>query len=170
LLQEKGITLAKLQMNQGSDNSADRGGFPDQPQKKRTFDPIPEGKVVNVEVVAVELRDINPEFRAKYKIKDTQEVSFRFKVIDGDFKNRNLWGNAKPIWNDADNCRLRLWTQEIFGVDRMPEGYEFDTDDFTGMKARVVVRNFSKRDGTVGDGVQDVLRALPDRYANEEPF
>ena len=161
--------MAKLQMN--TEPEPRQQGFADQPQKKRTFDPIPEGEIVDVEVVDVEIRDLNPEFRAKYKIKEEQEISFRFKVISGDYKNRNLWGNAKPIWNDADNCRLRLWTQEIFGVDRMPEGYEFDTDDFTSMRARVVVRNYTKRDGSTGDGVQDVLRSVDNsRYANEEPF
>lgn len=153
--------------------------FPEQAApRKRTFDPIPEGEIVDVEVVEVEIRDINPEFRAKYKIKEDKEISFRFKVISGNYKNRNLWGNAKPYWNDSDNCRLRLWTQEIFGVDRMPEGYEFDTDDFPGMKARVVVRNYQKRDGSTGDGVQDVLRAVnsnmgsgvPTTTRYEEPF
>ena len=161
--------MAKLQM--GSQQPEQSRGFADQPQKKRSFDPIPEGEIVDVEVVAVEIREINPEFKAKYKIKEDQEISFRFKVTAGNFKNRNLWGNAKPLWNDSDNCRLRLWTQEIFGVDRMPEGYEFDTDDFTGMRARVVVRNYTKRDGSIGDGVQDVLRSVDNsRYANEEPF
>ena len=158
--------MAKLEMSKPEPQKS----FPEGAQKKRTFDPIPEGSVVDVEVVEVEIRDINPEFKAKYKIKDDKEISFRFKVTSGDFKNRNLWGNAKPYWNDADNCRLRIWTQEIFGVDRMPEGYEFDTDDFPGMKARVVVRNYQKRDGSTGDGVQDVLRAVEDRYAHEEPF
>jgi hypothetical protein len=161
--------MAKLQM-QSTQSESDGGMFPSQTQKKRTFDPIPEGTIVDVEVVSVELRDLNPEFRAKYKIKETQEVSFRFKVISGPFANRNLWGNAKPIFNDADNCRLRLWAQEILGVDRLPADYKFDTDHFAGLKARVLVKNYQKRDGTTGDGVQDVLRALEDRFANEEPF
>ena len=162
--------MAKLQMQTTSEQPSDGGGFPTTTQKKRTFDPIPEGSIVDVEVVSVELRDLNPEFRAKFKIKETQEVSFRFKVISGDFKNRNLWGNAKPIFNDADNCRLRLWTQEILGVDRLPADYEFDTDHFPGMKCRVLVKNYAKRDGSTGDGVQDVLRAVEDRFAGEEPF
>jgi hypothetical protein len=152
--------------------------FPSAPAQKRKFDPIPEGEIVDVEVVEVEIRDLDSEFRAKYKIKEDKEVSFRFKVISGQYSNRNLWGHAKPYWDNSDNCRLRLWTQELFGVDRMPDDYEFDTDDFTGKTARVVVRNYKKRDGSTGDGVQDVLRSLrpsagagvPTTTRYEEPF
>jgi hypothetical protein len=161
--------MAKLSM-QTTQPTQETGGFPSQPERKRTFDPIPEGTIVDVEVVSVELRDLNPEFRAKYKIKETQEVSFRFRVTGGEYAKRNLWGNAKPILDDSDNCRLRLWTQEILGVDRLPADFEFDTDDFTGLTCRVLVKNYNKRDGSVGDGVQDVLRAVEDRFANEEPF
>jgi hypothetical protein len=54
------------------------------------------------------------------------------------------------------------------GVDRLPSDYEFDTDHFPGLTCRVLVKNFNKRDGSVGDGVQDVLRSV--NTFSEEPF
>lgn len=127
---------------------------------KKDFPVIPDDTVVNVEVVSVELRDFPEEFRRKYDVKDKQEVSFRFRITDGDFKGQNLWGSARPVFDDSDQCRLRLWTQEILGVDKLPDGYVFDTDDFADATCRVLVsERRRKSDGKFVNRVKDVLRA-----------
>lgn len=156
-------------------NSAPAQQAPQQqgfPQKKREFPVIPDETIVNAEVVAVELRDLNPEFRAKYKIKETQEVSFRFRVTDGEYKGLNVWGNAKPIFDSSPECRLRIWTQEILGMDSLPEGFVFDTEDLAGLNTRILVTKYSKRDGSEGNRVKDVLRSNSPATAlyDEEPF
>lgn len=144
--------------------------------EKKSFQVIPDDTIVNVEVVNVELRDFPEEFRAQYNVKDKQEVSFRFRVTDGDFKGLNLWGSARPEFNDSDQCRLRLWTQEILGVDKLPEGYVFDTDDFDGATCRVLVSERRKKNGQFTNRVKDVLRATRSTpnatvaYDDMEPF
>ena len=132
-----------------------------QPQgEKKKFDPIPANEIVPVEVVEVEIRDIPEHIRSQYKIQDKQEVSFHFKVVDGPYKNRHLWGNAKPRWDNSPDCRLRVWTQEILGEDSLPDEYQFDTDTLQGLQARVLVRNRIAKDNSVKDGVGDVMRSL----------
>lgn len=140
---------------------------------KPRFEAIPENSLVNCEVEKCEIRELNKDFREKYNIRDTHEVSFQFRVLDGPHKNRKLWGTAKPyLGAPGSGSRLRLWTKEIFAVDDLPDGYEFDTDDVEGLKCRVLVANYTKRDGTKGDRVKDVLRAEQTAYAasGEEPF
>jgi|JI10StandDraft_1071094.scaffolds.fasta_scaffold843637_1 hypothetical protein len=134
---------------------------------KRTFDPIPavdEYKtpvILPVEVVSVTLRDINPAFRERYNIEAEQEFNLRFKVVDGPFKNRNIFGTAQAIWHDGASCRLRVWAQEILGVNEFDPNYVFDSDHLVGKLCRVTVKNYQKKDGTVGDSVADVMRADP---------
>jgi hypothetical protein len=148
-------------------------------EAKKEFDPIPANTIADVEVIDVTYKEISAEFRAKYDIKDTHEVSFHFKVIDGPFKNRHIWGTAKPYLNESDRCRLRIWVQELLGIDKLPADFALnpnpDTgvfDEFTGLHARVFVENYTrKRDGKVLDRVRDVLRSVnPITTDEEEPF
>ncbi|NBR22244.1 MAG: hypothetical protein EBU08_00335 [Micrococcales bacterium] len=142
--------MAKLPVSAGNTISSDGD---------RKFDPIPENRLVDVVVENCEIREYAEEFRKQYNVKDTHEVSFKFRVQGGEFDNRVLWGSAKPYF-EGDGSRLRLWTKEILGLDNFPADYEFDTDHLIGLPARVLVTNYKKRDGTVGDKVKDVLRAV----------
>jgi len=135
------------------------------PQQK-AFDPIPavdqygDPTVLNVEVEECDLREINADFREKYNVEATHEFNFKFKVVDGEFKNRRVWGNAQALWFDG-NCRLRLWTKAILGVEDFPEGYEFDSDHVVGQTCRVTVKNYKKKDGSTGESVADVRPTRP---------
>lgn len=127
------------------------------PGAPRKFDPIPENTIVDVEVVSVELRD-----KPEWAIRDpdvTQEVSFRFRVVSGQYEKRNLWGNAAPFFNFSPKCRLRIWVQGILGVDELPEGFELDLPSLTGRRARVLVGNRKNKQDEVKDFVQDVFPA-----------
>lgn len=134
--------------------------------QQRDFKPIPavddynDPTVLNVEVTKVELREINEQYRQKYNIEATHEFNITFKVLDGEFKNRLIWGNAQALWYEG-NCRLRLWAQAILGVDDFPADYEFDSDHIVGHKCRVTVKNYTKKDGSMGEAVADVRPARP---------
>lgn len=150
------------------------------PQQKQ-FDPIPavdefnDPTVLNVEVEACDLREINAAFREKYNVEATHEFNFKFRVQDGKFKNRVVWGNAQALWFDG-NCRLRHWTKAILGVDEFPEGYEFDSDHVIGQTCRVTIKNYNKKDGSIGESVAEVRPTRPDATVaagidtDEEPF
>ena len=144
---------------------------PAAPQEQRKFEPIPavdEYKTPTILVVEVEkvtLRELKEEFREKFNIEPTHEFNFQFKVLDGNFKNRKVWGSAHATWHDGSNCRLRIWSQEIMGVNSFPEGYEFDSDHLVGQVCRVTIKNYTKGDGSLGESVADVLRAVPGQQA-----
>jgi hypothetical protein len=141
---------------------------------EKAFDPIPEvddfgdPTVLNVEVEKVTLRAIDESFRSKYNIEATHEFNFQFKVLDGDYKNRKIWGNAQALWYEG-NCRLRLWAQAIMGVETFPDDYEFDSEHLVGQKCRVTVKNYNKKDGTKGESVGEVRRARPTADATAAP-
>lgn len=141
---------------------------------------IPENTILKCEVVRAEIRELNEEFRAKYSIQDKVEVNFAFKVVDEDYpeyKNQWLWGTAKPYLDNSDNCRLRLWLQAVYGIDKLPADYSLkvtDDDqipDLLGLQCRVLVRNRQKVDGTKTHSVKDVLRLPQTRKVQyEESF
>jgi hypothetical protein len=125
--------------------------------EKRSFTPIPEREILDVEVVKVEMRD-----KPDWAIRDpevTQEVSFQVKVISGEYERRNLWGNAAPFFNYSPRCRLRLWVQGILGVDELPDGYELDLDELAGKRCRILVGNRDNKAGEKKDFIQDVFPA-----------
>ena len=150
-------------------------GFGDAPEKE--WPVIPEKALVDVEVVKIQLRDIPAEFRAKYDIKDEQEVNFDFRVTDGEYKGQRIFGSAKPYLNDSDNCRLRFWLQEILGVDQLPGDFVFKLDekneasDLVGLRCRVLVRNKTRQsDGKKSHAVAEVLRAPQRTTLSESDF
>lgn len=144
---------------------------------KKDWPAIPDQEIVPVEVIKVELRD-----KPEWAIKDpnqTQEVSFRFRVLDGDHKGRNLWGNAAPYFSQDPRCRLRLWTQAVLGLDVLPLDFNLDLDELTGAHARVLVGNRETKDGVIKDFVQDVFQSRlsvaaatssQQNFGGEEPF
>lgn len=143
--------------------------------EKKTFDPIPANTIAEVEVVDVTYKPLNEEFRKKFAVKDTHEVSFHFKVIEGPYKNRHIWGTAKPYLNSSDKCRLRIWLQELLGVDKLPAEFTLnenpDTgvyDEFTGMRCRVFTELKTSGSGKVTDRVRDVLRSVTQVEAEED--
>ncbi len=141
--------------------------------EKKEFSVIPENALLNVQVAKCEIKPFTEDFRKKYNVEDENEVSFEFVVIDGDFAKRRLWGSAKPYFDKSDNCRLRIWTQEIMGWDSVPDGYEFDTDDLTGLNCRILVKAYVGNDGKPRNRVKEVLRAVKapeDKYSGLEPF
>jgi hypothetical protein len=158
-----------------------------QQQQAREYPVIPDGMVVSVEVVEVELRD-RPEWAIRSADDETKEISFRFRVTDGPYAKSNVWGTASPQFDNSPKCRFRIWVQGILGVDEMPPGFDLSTEDvwddrkgknktvfpsLAGRQARILVGNRkNKTTGKIRDFVQDVYAAEPqnDPYANEQPF
>lgn len=122
----------------------------------RKFDPIPNNEIVRAEVVEVKLDEKPQQFVSGPD--DTHRVSFHFKVTEGSYKNRHLWGNTATWFTDSPKCKLRLWVQEILGVTELPEGFNLDLDSLKGRQVRLLVGNREKKDGSIGDFVSQVIR------------
>ncbi len=135
---------------------------------ERVWEAIPVPNILECEVVKVEERE-----KPEWAIRDpevTTEISFRFRVISGDYEKRNLWGNAAPFFNFSPKCRLRLWVQAILGVDELPEGYQLNLEELAGKRCRVTVGNRTNKDDVVKDFAQDVYPAAKAVNTEEEPF
>lgn len=136
-------------------------------RKKTDFPTIPATDeyrtptILNVVVEDVQLRPLREDFRLKYNVEATHEFNFRFRVQDGPYAKRVVFGSAKAEWDDGPGCRLRLWAQEIMGVDSFPADYEFNSDHLVGQACRITIKNYNKRDGSTGESAADVLRAVP---------
>jgi hypothetical protein len=139
-------------------------------QGERKWPHIPENTTLDVEVVRCEIRAVNREV-TPWKTSD-QEVSFAFKVRDGEYKNRWLWANTEAVLDGSDRCRLRQWIQEIIGVDTLPDGWEFDPNDLVGLDCRIRVGTyFSKKKQEIQNSVEDIMRsAVPPTGSAQEVF
>jgi len=153
-----------------SDNDGGGGGYKEYPL-------IPESTVVEAEVVDVKYRPLNEEFRRKWNVNDTHEVSFHFKVLEEPFAGKHVWGAAKPKLNDSSKCRLRLWIQALLGIDSLPESYDLKADDdglfndFTGLRCRLMVEHKQVKKGTpdeyTRENVTQVIRSATPVEAEE---
>lgn len=128
------------------------------------YELIPEDEILEAEVTNCEERETPFWIDEKDESKGKQrEISFTFKITEpGEYFGRTLFGRT-PVWfNTSPKCRLRLWVQEILGLDELPEGFEFDTDDLIDMPVKAVIGQFTvkkgKPDEEVRNRVVDVIR------------
>jgi len=129
--------------------------------EKKVYPVIPDGLMLIAEVVSVE------EKPAPWKDDDGNEirrVNFRFRIIqDGEWQGRSIWGDTPTTFSNNPECKLRAWSQEIFGVDQLPPGFDLDTDELVGLECQIAVGNRVVRKGTpeqaTKDYAADVFRA-----------
>lgn len=139
------------------------------------FSVIPEGAILEAEVVKAQEQDSffwvdkNDESKGKQR-----EVSFRFAITDDaefvddetgetvSFAGRQLFGRTPTTFSNHPDCKLRVWVQEILGVDELPVGFEFEPEDLEGLPVKVAVGHYQKKnaDGTTTpkETVSDVIR------------
>lgn len=129
------------------------------------FKPIPDGDILEAEVVNCEHRETpfddenNPGQKKK-------EVSFRFKVTDeGEYNGRTVFGSTPVTFTSHPDCKLRVWVQELLGMDSLPGGFRFDTDTLIGLPCRIAVGAKEREGKSTRNYVMDVLRASNVRTA-----
>lgn len=102
-----------------------------------------------------------------------RKVAFKFHVLDGEHKDRRLWGDTPTTWSQNEKCKLRMWAQQIMGRTYGP-GEPLNTDDLVGRRCRAVVAVRTKKaDGSKSNYISDVLPAKGAAVgapAYEEPF
>lgn len=111
------------------------------------FKVIPEKTRVLCEVSDVVVRE---SFYADDAGNKKNEVSFKFKVVEGEYEGRVLFGRTPTTFTSHPDCKLRAWVLAILGVDDLPVGFTFDTDSLIGGFALVEVGHYQKTnaDGT----------------------
>ena len=124
---------------------------------------IPEYTRLHCEVIGVEEKEKRVEHRYDPEVPET-EISFKFKVLDGEYANQWLFGNTRAIFNWDPKCKFRHWVEAILGVtkDGLPEGYELDLPALTGMKVDIIagvrIRKYDQKEVNL---VKDVLPSAP---------
>jgi hypothetical protein len=136
---------------------------------------IPEDEIVYVTVEECNWEELPQRFLDPEKPHNTHRISFKFRVTEGEYEKRVIWGNTSTWFSSDPRCKLRLWAKEILGIDIFPADYELDTDDLVGKEARVLVGNREKQDGTTTHFAKDILRMNVPSYSTapgplEEPF
>ena len=131
---------------------------------------IEEYTTLDVEVELVEERDsIFRDDAGNIQ----RKVAFKFHVLDGEHKDRRLWGDTPTTWSSDERCKLRMWAQQIMGR-TYAKGEPLNTDDLVGQRCRAVVGVRTKKaDGSKSNYVSDVLPAkgaAVGAAAYEEPF
>lgn len=129
---------------------------------------IPDGEVLPAVVEKIEKRT------SPFKDKDgneQEEVSFVFKVTEGEYAGRTLYGNARAEFTSSPFCRLRIWIQSLMNVDELPVDAEVETEHLIGLPCRIAVaaKDREAPDGStiVRNYVTDVL---PDAGPDSSPF
>jgi len=114
------------------------------------FSIVPVG-TFQAEVVDAEVRDSFFDLdRDKPELGKQKEVSFKFVLKDGPAKGRFIWGKTPTTFNNNEKCKLRHWVEEIFGVDELSPGFQFELTDLIGEPVNVVVAHRSWNDKTTG--------------------
>ena len=124
------------------------------------FEPIPDQTIVEADIESVEERetpwDVDDNDPSKGKAK---QVSFKFRVTGPEeYKGRVLFGNTTTTFSNHPDCKLRVWTQEILGQDKLPLGFKLDLEQLEGAPIKVLVGHKIK---TAADGTK-----IPRDYAD----
>lgn len=110
---------------------------------------LPPDSIVQVEVVEITEREVNGAKGTWTKLE------FKFNVIDVPDAMRDeysevvggpIWGSVSARFSEHPDNKLRQWAEALFGIE-LSVGYELDTDDLIGKRARAAITNYTKRDG-----------------------
>lgn len=125
------------------------------------FEDIPDDTWVDATVVSAVIQEREGK-DGKYK-----KCVFKFAVEDdGTWHGKYVWGETSVAFVDHPDCRLRNWAMEMLGVDQIPVGYKFNTDDVVDCTVKVLVglREYEKTMGgktetRTTNFVRDVMRS-----------
>lgn len=115
------------------------------------------------------------ERESRFEDKDGKkktELSWVFKLQDGEYKDRIVYGRTPTIFSTWANNKTRIWIQEIMGEDDLPVDFEVDTEVLVGLTCKVMVGKWERMgdDGKTmlsGNYVADVIR---DTASSVNPF
>lgn len=87
-----------------------------------------------------------------------REISYLFKILDGEFADRTVFGRTPPWFNTSPSCKFRLWVQELLGVDDLEVGLSLEIENLINLPVQIYVEQYDKKNGGVGNKVTDLKR------------
>lgn len=132
------------------------------------FQPIAEDTIVEGELLNVRVKEMPWKDDSGNAVERTE---FEFVITEDGYDGRRLWGTTGIKLVNHPDCKLKAWSQEIFGQE-FPPNYRLDTDILVGKRARLVVgyREYEKNgEKRWANSVKDVIRAR-NPVASSNPF
>lgn len=133
-------------------------------EEAQTFGVLPVDAILQVEV-----EEITEKFVEGKNGKDGwNKIEFKFLILDvpsalqdefGSLIGTRIWGSVSARFTDHPDNKLRQWAEALLGVSVNEPGFELDTDILVNRKARAVVSQYTKRDGTAAHQVAALLPA-----------
>jgi len=136
----------------------------------KQFELLEEDSIHEVTISNIEVSTFNDPVNGP-----RQNLNWTFTLhTPGEWEGKRVWGNTSMVFNTNPNCKLRNWAQSILG-EELDGGFELDTDDLVGRKARVAIGHRAKQDGTKKQYVADVMppkqsSAAASAWGDEPPF
>lgn len=120
---------------------------------------LPADTMIQVEVADIKEREVTSTKG------NWMKLEFKFVVTDipdalmeeyAEVVGSNIWGSVSARFSEHPDNKLRHWAEALFGIE-LTVGYELDTDDLLGKKARAAVTNYTKRDGGTAHQVGELF-------------
>jgi len=131
-------------------------------EEATTFETLPVDAIIQVEV-----EDITEKFvEGKNGKEGWNKLEFKFLItglpsaLQDQYESligSRIWGSVSARFTTHDDNKLRQWAEALLGISVNEPGFELDTDILVGRKARGVVSQYTKRDGTAAHQIAGLL-------------
>ena len=125
---------------------------------------LPPDTIVQVTVVSSEIKQATNSKTGE----SWDKIEFKFKIESvptslestmGNAVGSHIWGSVSYKLSDHPDNKLKQWSEALLGFE-LGQGYELDTDDLVGRKARAVISNYTKRNGEAQHQVTALLPSV----------
>lgn len=119
---------------------------------------LPQDLIITVRVDSTKVEQVpgrdgkDPWDKLDFKFTIEQVANEQYKDAEG----QNIWGGVGFRLTDHPDNRLKQWVEALLGIE-VSQGFELDTDMLLNRRARAIVENFTRRNGTVGHKVGALL-------------
>jgi hypothetical protein len=129
---------------------------------------IPEDTTLSADVTGVEKRSWKRQDGSEF-----EKAQFSFRITSDDFNGARVGGGV-PIWTTdsgavSKNSPLFGWVRAILNTE-VPSGFSLDPDDLLDMPCRVIVGQYTNKDGVVRNFVKQCLSAKDSGDAASSSF
>lgn len=127
-------------------------------EEQPEWDVLPKDTVIKVKVEDTRIDDLEGKYGPWQKI----SVKFLIEEIPsgiGDYSaliGQQIWGSVPFKLNDSPDNQLRQWVEALLGI-QLSVGFNLDTDELIGRRARAVVDNYENKNGQTRHQVGSLL-------------
>jgi hypothetical protein len=133
-------------------------------EEATTFETLPVDTIIQVEVEDIEERFVE----GKNGKEGWNKLEFKFLITGlpsalqdqyGSLIGSRIWGSVSARFTVHADNKLRQWCEALLGMSVDEPGFELDTDILKTRKARAIISQYTKRDGTAAHQVAGLLSA-----------